>query len=142
MGLTLMNVPKPPPPPGGHNSSSGPVATGVNQSRRNSNGGQLGPPLPPIVVCGLILISQIFGLFVSRSEEYSHLVFALIGMFGSVISLSWFRHGLNNNRSSGRFGDWSGPIQSTGLIWIFVILSWLAGVVNLFFAVYELVRPR
>lgn len=135
-------MPKPPPPPGGSGSLSRSFANRVNETPRKSSSRQLGPPLAPLAVCGLILFSQVIGLFVNRSEEYFHLVIATIGMFGSVITLSWFRHGLNTNRSSGSFGDWSGPIQSSGLIWMFVIFSWLAGVINLFFAVYELVRPR
>ena len=133
---------KPPPPPNGSNrSSSGGSSSGVIKSSGGSGRTQQGPPVAPIATCAAILVSQFVGLSANRSHTYLHLFLSLIGMFGSVVALGWFRHGLNNNRSSGRFGDWGGPIQSTGLIWVLVISSWLSGVVNVFFAVYELVRP-
>jgi hypothetical protein len=136
----LAKVKKPPPPPNGSNgsnrSSSGDSGSGVIKRSGGPGRTQQGPPLAPIATCAAILVSQFVGLSANRSHTYLHLFLSLIGMFGSVVALGWFRHGLNNNRSSGRFGDWGGPIQSTGLIWVLVILSWISGVIKMFFSVY------
>jgi hypothetical protein len=69
------------------------------------------------------------------------LIGALLGMFGSVALLGWFRQALNLRRSSNSFSDWAGPFESTKYVSVLVLASWILGVVHLYISVYELLRP-
>ena len=97
----------------------------------------------PFALCGLLVIALIYYTFgVSRDNTPAHFVASLFGMFGSIAILGWFRQELNVRRSTGSFSEWPGPWESTKYMWLLVTLAWLGGALNLYFAVYELARPK
>lgn len=101
------------------------------------------PPWVPILICSAIIGIVVFvTLSVDREAISTHLAAAALGMFGSVVVLGWFRHSLNVKRSTGSFSEWPGPWESTRYMWLLVTLAWLGGAANVYFAVYELVRPK
>lgn len=99
------------------------------------------PPLLPFAVIVLLLLLEISLMQISKLEIGPHLSGAALGMFASVVVLGWFRQALNNRRSTGSFSEWGGPLESTQVMWIMVVTSWLVGTWHLFVAIYELLRP-
>ena len=138
--------PGPPPPPGrqsrpvGAGSAVRPAAP-VTQASKSL--GLARPPWVPFALCGALVAMLAFSTFgVSRDNTPLHFVASLLGMFGSITILGWFRQELNVRRSSGSFSEWSGPWESTKYMWLIVTLAWLGGAMNMYFAVYELARPK
>lgn len=148
-------APQPPPPrkppivskPGGvvgrpnlGQKSSVPTPTTRNSGRSTE---LARPPLIPVLLSAGIVLFVTWAMFaVSRDSVELHVLAAAIGMFGSVGILGWFRQSLNVKRSTGAFSEWPGPWESTRYMWLLVTLAWLGGAMNLYFAVYELVRPK
>lgn len=113
----------------------------AGRSRSSSSLAQ--PPLVPVLVCVAIIGLVAYAAFaVSRESVGTHLAASIFGMFGSVIVLGWFRQSLNVRRSTGSFAEWPGPWESTRYMWLLITLAWLGGAFNVYFAVYELVRPK
>lgn len=145
-------APQPPPrkPPlrpispvgGGQRPGGKPQRTGV--VRAGGSKGQLArPPLAPVVIGLAILILLVaVTLVVSRDSVGLHLFASIVGLFGSVSLLGWFRQTLNIRKSTGSFSEWPGRWESTRYMWLLVTLAWLGGAVNVYFSVYELVRPK
>jgi len=101
------------------------------------------PPLAPAIICLTILLMLVYATFgVSRDAVNLHLFASMVGLFGSVSLLGWFRQSLNIRRSTGAFSEWPGRWESTRYMWLLVTLAWLGGAVNVYFTVYELVRPK
>lgn len=136
--------PLPPRPLGG----SRPLPDGQPQRTGIGNAGssrrQLArPPLAPTMICFAILILLVYVTFeVPRDAVNVHLISAIVGLFGSVSLLGWFRQALNIRRSTGAFSEWPGRWESTRYMWLLVSLAWLGGAANVYFTVYELVRPK
>lgn len=134
----------PGPPPGSKNkdnarpaSTVSPPPGGSSSRKRLSR-----PPLAPVIVLVVIAISaaSVVTIF-SRNAVLPHLFAAVVGMFGSVLVLGWFRIQLNGRISSGNFSDWGAGLDSSRLVLLLVCSAWFLGSVNLFFSVYELLRP-
>jgi len=105
-------------------------------------GGRPGrPPVVPVIAAFLLLALELWLVYKDRSQVGIHIFGSLLGMFGSVLILGWFRQSLNLRRSSNSFSDWSGPFESTRYMSILVAASWLLGVMHVYFSVYELLRP-
>jgi hypothetical protein len=141
--------PKPPgpPPPLGGQPRSGAAGLGkrptVPVASTRSALKLARPPWVPFALCGLLVIALIYYTFgVSRDNTPVHFVVSLFGMFGSIAILGWFRQELNVRRSTGSFSEWPGPWESTKYMWLLVTLAWLGGALNMYFAVYELARPK
>jgi hypothetical protein len=96
------------------------------------------------VIIGLVMLILlvIVTLGVSRDSVTLHLFASIVGLFGSVSLLGWFRQTLNIRKSTGSFSEWLGRWESTRYMWLLVTLAWLGGAANVYFAVYELVRPK
>jgi len=123
--------------------SSGNKKSPIRPSRPVRPGRLSRPPVTPVVLCGTILVVATVVLFLARGEDSGqHLVAAVLGMFGTVLVLGWFRQSLNIKRSGGSFSDWSGPWEATRYMWLLVLAGWIIGASNLYLAVYEYVRPR
>ena len=118
---------KTPPTPGGSNKSV-PLKRGR-------------PPLIPILCAFALVFLEVWFVLLKRSSANMHLLAAIIGLFGSVVLLGWFRQSLNLRRSTSSFSEWSGPFESTRYLSSFVLLSWILGVINLYFSIYEKLRP-
>lgn len=115
------------PPPGG-SIKSGPLKRGR-------------PPLIPIACALALVFLEVWFVLMERNRANMHLLAAIIGLFGSVVLLGWFRQSLNLSRSTSSFSEWSGPFESTRYLSSFVLASWILGVINLYFSVYEKLRP-
>ena len=144
--ILFVNKPVPPPvsrtkpPPPTKKSRSGPSAPGgltkyAPPSKRSR------PPLIPILCAIALFFLEVWFLFVGRERVTVHLLAAIIGLFGSVVLLGWFRQSLNLLRSTSSFSEWAGPFESTRYLSVFVLASWTLGVINLYFSVYEILRP-
>jgi len=99
------------------------------------------PPLVPVILSVALLAIEFWLALKDRNQTGMHLIGALLGMLGSVAILGWFRQALNLRRSSNSFSDWAGPFESTKYVSVFVLASWVLGVVHLYVSVYELLRP-
>ena len=99
------------------------------------------PPLIPILCAFALVFLEVWFVLLKRSSANMHLLAAIIGLFGSVVLLGWFRQSLNLRRSTSSFSEWSGPFESTRYLSSFVLLSWILGVINLYFSIYEKLRP-
>jgi len=136
-------IPRPTGSVGRPKSSSGVPAPTPSPSRSKASSDLAQPPIVPLLVSVAIVVLVVFAvLAVSRESVVAHLGASAIGMFGSVVVLGWFRQSLNVRRSTGSFAEWSGPWESTRYMWLLVSLAWLGGAFNVYFAVYELVRPK
>ena len=148
-----MNKPIPPPIPG-RRPLGGPRSKSVAPPRIGGQGSlaPVGPsprggsslsrpPLVPVILSVALLAIEFWLVFKDRNQTGIHLMGALLGMFGSVALLGWFRQALNLRRSSNSFSDWAGPFESTKYVSVFVLASWVLGVVHLYVSVYELLRP-
>jgi protein-S-isoprenylcysteine O-methyltransferase Ste14 len=129
--------PKPPPI---KRSVSGPNAPKMSFSAKSSTR-RSRPPKKPIVVAALLFVLEVWFVFVDRDRVNLHILASILGLFGSVAVLGWFRQSLNLLRSTGSFSDWSGPFESTRYLSFLVFSSWLLGVINLYVSVYEKLRP-
>jgi hypothetical protein len=94
-----------------------------------------------VILSVALLAIEFWLVFKDRNQTGTHLIGALLGMFGSVALLGWFRQALNLRRSSNSFSDWAGPFESTKYVSVLVLASWILGVVHLYISVYELLRP-
>jgi hypothetical protein len=128
-----------PPKIGGQNP--GPPGSKPITSSRGERVGLGRPPLVPVVATCILLSLELWLVSKNRSQVGIHVFGSLLGMFGSVVLLGWFRQSLNLRRSSNSFSDWSGPFESTRYMSILVAGSWVLGVMHLYFSVYELLRP-
>ena len=136
-------VPKPvsrrePPPVPGRSKKTPPPPGGSIKSELLKRGR---PPLIPILCAGALVFLEVWFVLLKRNSANMHLLAAIIGLFGSVVLLGWFRQSLNLRRSTSSFSEWSGPFESTRYLSLFVIASWILGVINLYFSVYEKLRP-
>ena len=148
-----MNKPVPPPIPGrrplggpgsktaappriGGQSSLAPVGPSPKGGSSLSR-----PPIFPVILSVALLAIEFWLVLKDRNQTATHLIGALLGMFGSVALLGWFRQALNLRRSSNSFSDWAGPFESTKYVSVLVLASWILGVVHLYVSVYELLRP-
>jgi len=95
----------------------------------------------PVLVSAVLLGVEFWLVLKDRNQTGIHLVGALLGMFGSVALLGWFRQSLNLRRSSNSFSDWAGPFESTKYVSVLVLASWVLGVIHLYVSVYEMLRP-
>ena len=150
-----MNKPAPPPIPGrrplggpGAQSSGPPIIGGqgpvrpVTPTSGSKGGSSLSrPPLVPVLASAVLLGVEFWLVLKDRNQTGIHLVGALLGMFGSVALLGWFRQSLNLRRSSNSFSDWAGPFESTRYVSVLVLASWVLGVIHLYVSVYEMLRP-
>jgi len=135
----------PPPPPRPPLGGTAPSPIGPGEKRSKSSYARSAkiqrPPLLPFGVIVLLTFIEIGLMQVSKLEIGPHLTGAILGMFASIVVLGWFRQALNNRRSTGSFSEWGGPLESTQVMWVFVVISWLVGTWHLFVALYELLRP-
>ena len=99
------------------------------------------PPIIPVILSFALLAFEFWLVFKDRNQTGTHLIGALLGMFGSVALLGWFRQALNLRRSSNSFSDWAGPFESSKYVSVLVLASWVLGVIHLYVSVYELLRP-
>jgi len=147
-----VNKPAPPPIPGRRPlggpgaGSQGPPPIGgmpaMGASKPPSRDSKLSrPPIFPVVLLAILLGIELWLVTKDRNQTGLHLVGALLGMFGSVALLGWFRQALNLRRSSNSFSDWAGPFESSKYVSILVLASWVLGVVHLYFSIYEILRP-
>lgn len=150
-----MNKPAPPPIPGrrplggpGAKSAGpptiggqGPVRPVAPTSGSKGRSSLSRPPLVPVLVSVVLLGIEIWLVLKDRNQTGVHLVGSLLGMFGSVALLGWFRQSLNLRRSSNSFSDWAGPFESTKYVSVLVLASWVLGVIHLYVSVYEILRP-
>jgi len=127
-----------PPKIGGQ--SAGPATVG-SSSKSKGGSGLSRPPLIPVLITLLLIALEFWLVLKNRNQTGIHLFGSLLGMFGSVTLLGWFRQSLNLRRSSNSFSEWSGPFESTRYMSIFVAASWVLGGMHLYVAVYELLRP-
>lgn len=133
-------VSRPGPPPPKDKSSRRKEPPGAPKKSRSSvKRGR--PPLIPILCAIALVFLEVWFVLMDHSRENMHLLAAIIGLFGSVVLLGWFRQSLNLSRSTSSFSEWSGPIESTRYLSSFVLASWILGVINLYFSVYEKLRP-
>jgi hypothetical protein len=125
------------PPPGGTPQPASVGNTGGSKRQLAR------PPIAPVII-GLVMLILlvIVTLGVSRDSVNLHLFASIVGLFGSVSLLGWFRQTLNIRKSTGSFSEWPGRWESTRYMWLLVTLAWLGGAANVYFAVYELVRPK
>lgn len=131
--------------------SGSPIHHGRGKSDQSAHKSLLGelhtdsvsrPPWAPLALVGVAAAVEVwFLLETGRREIGSHLVAALLGMFASILILGWFRSVLNVRRSSRKFSEWSGPIESKTMMWILVAIAWGTGIVHLWIAMYEILRP-
>ena len=127
-----------PPPVPGRSKKTPPPPGGSIKSELLKRGR---PPLIPILCAVALVFLEVWFVLLKRNSANMHLLAAIIGLFGSVVLLGWFRQSLNLRRSTSSFSDWSGPFESTTYLSLFVIASWILGVINLYFSVYEKLRP-
>jgi hypothetical protein len=114
----------------------------LGASKPQSQNGKLSrPPIFPVVLLVILLGIELWLITKDRNQTGLHLVGALLGMFGSVALLGWFRQALNLRRSSNSFSDWAGPFESSKYVSILVLASWALGVMHLYFSIYEILRP-
>ena len=127
-----------PPPIPGRSKKTPPPPGGSIKSELLKRGR---PPLIPILCAVALVFLEVWFVLLKRDSANMHLLAAIIGLFGSVVLLGWFRQSLNLRRSTSSFSEWSGPFESTRYLSLFVIASWILGVINLYFSVYEKLRP-
>ena len=147
-----MNKPAPPPIPGRRPlggpgaSSSGPPPIGgmppIGANRQPTGNSKLSrPPILPVILLLLLFGIEFWLVLKDRDQTGFHLIGSLLGMFGSVAFLGWFRQALNLRRSSNSFSDWAGPFESAKYVSILVLASWVLGVMHLYVSIYEILRP-
>ena len=147
-----MNKPAPPPIPGRRplggpgTSSLGPPPIGgmpaVGASKPASRNSKLSrPPLFSFVLILALLGIEFWLVQKDRNQTGVHLVGSLLGMFGSIVLLGWFRQSLNLRRSSNSFSDWAGPFESSKYVSFLVFASWVLGIMHLYISIYEILRP-
>lgn len=126
------------PPPPDRSKKTSPPPGGSIKSEPLKRGR---PPLIPILCAFALVFLEVWFVLLKRNSANMHLLAAIIGLFGSVVLLGWFRQSLNLSRSTSSFSEWSGPFESTKYLSSFVLASWILGVINLYFSVYEKLRP-
>ena len=156
--LAFVNMPKPPPIPGrrplggpgaklpglpriGGQAPSLPGVVGPSTPSSSGSGSLKRPPWIPVVIAAVLLCLEFWLVSKERNLTQIHLVGALLGMFGSVALLGWFRQSLNLRRSTSSFSEWSGPFESTRYMSVLVFASWALGAIHLYISVYEILRP-
>ena len=127
-----------PPPIPGRSRKTPPPPGGSIKSELLKRGR---PPLIPILCAVALVFLEVWFVLLDHNRANMHLLASIIGLLGSVVLLGWFRQSLNLSRSTSSFSDWSGPFESTTYLSLFVIASWILGVINLYFSVYEKLRP-
>jgi hypothetical protein len=119
-----------------------PAPKGTRSSSGSNFSGKLNrPPLAPVFASLVLLGIGVWLITKDRNQIGVHLVGSLLGMFGSVVVLGWFRQSLNLRLSSNSFSEWAGPFESTKYMSVSVAASWVLGVIHLYFSVYEILRP-
>ncbi len=141
----VVNKPIPPPkfrpkPPPIKRTGTGPGAPKLSVGARSSTK-RSRPPIKPVLVALLLFLLEVWFVLVDRERVNLHILASIIGLFGSVAVLGWFRQATNLLRSTGTFSDWSGPFESTKYLSFLVVSSWVLGVINLYVSVYEKLRP-
>ena len=143
-----MNVPpvpkRPTPPrlkpPGLPVPPGGPTQLRPENPQRRPNRKLSRPPWIPILIVVALVGLEVWLLTKGRSEVTLHLVASLVGMFGSVVLLGWFRQDLNIRQSTNFFSDWRGPFEATRYMSVLTATTWLISSINLYFSVYEACR--
>ena len=130
-------ISRPKPPPIKRTGPSSPnLSVNVRSSTKRNR-----PPKKPIVVAAFLFVLEVWFVLIDRDRVNLHVLASILGLFGSVAVLGWFRQALNLRRSNGSFSDWSGPFEATKYLSFLVVSSWVLGVINLYVSVYEKLRP-